>query len=457
MTALQYTPRRTIVVLWVVLALLAAMLLVLARPTHALTTFTVNSTGDQNDLDFPGGTFDDSSDGVCDADAAAGEQCTLRTAIQQANVTTGADTIHFNIPEDPNDQTDDTKVISPGSPLPTITQRVTIDGYTQGDAEPNTLAVGNDAVLNVELDGTNAGSGACGLDLDASSSVVRGLVINNFDQDGIRTFGNNNKFEGNFLGTFPSGIHASGNFFGVHILFGTNNIVGGTSPEARNLISGNRSSGVGITNGSSSTKVFGNYIGTKKDGSANLGNDEHGVLIFGGRNNTIGTGTAAGANTIAFNGGDGVTLTDGITFGDAQGNRILSNSTFSNQGLGIDLAPDGPNPNDAQDTDSFGPNTLQNKPILTSATTTGTRITIEGILRSSPDDNVTIRFFSNPTGNQGKTFLGLKTVTTDANGDAPFTRVLAVVVPAGQRITATATGPGGNTSEFSGARVVVQQ
>jgi hypothetical protein len=140
---------------------------------------------------------------------------------------------------------------------------VTIDGYTQGDAEPNTLAVGNDAVLNIELDGTNAGSGACGLDLDASSSVVRGLVINYIDQDGIRTFGNNNKFEGNFLGTFPSGIHASGNFFEVHIFFGTNNIVGGTSPEARNLISGNRSSGVGITTGSSSTKVFGNYIGTK--------------------------------------------------------------------------------------------------------------------------------------------------------------------------------------------------
>jgi hypothetical protein len=181
------------------------------------------------------------------------------------------------------------------------------------------------------------------------------------------------------------------------------------------------------------------------------------VLIFGGRNNTIGTGTAAGANTIAFNGGDGVTLTDGVTFGDTKGNGILSNSTFSNQGLGIDFAPDGPNPNDAQDTDSFGPNTLQNKQILTSATTAGTRITIEGILRSSPDDNFTIRFFSNPTGNQGKTFLGLKTVTTDANGDAPFTRVLAVVVPAGQRITATATGSGGNTSEFSGARVVVQQ
>src|SRR3712207_1576365 len=74
--------------------------------------------------------------------------------------------------------------------------------------------------------------------------------------------------------------------------------------------------------------------------------------------NTIGTGTSAGANTIAFNGGDGVTLTDGIIFGDAQGNRILSNSTFSNQGLGIDLAPDGPNPNDEQDTYSFVPNTL---------------------------------------------------------------------------------------------------
>jgi hypothetical protein len=38
-----------------------------AEPAHAATpSFTVNSTGDEDDLDFPGGTFDGSSDGRCD-------------------------------------------------------------------------------------------------------------------------------------------------------------------------------------------------------------------------------------------------------------------------------------------------------------------------------------------------------------------------------------------------------
>src|SRR5215207_2280031 len=39
-------------------------LLVVARSAHADTTFTVNSIVDQNDLDFPGSTFDNSSDGA---------------------------------------------------------------------------------------------------------------------------------------------------------------------------------------------------------------------------------------------------------------------------------------------------------------------------------------------------------------------------------------------------------
>ena len=70
----------------------------------------------------------------------------------------------------------------------------------------------------------------------------------------------------------------------------------------------------------------------------------------------------------------------------------------------------------------------------------------------------TIRFFANPVfspaGYEGKRYLGQKSVTTDENGDVSFTRQIAIAVRAGQVITAT--GPGGNASEFSGPRRVVQ-
>ena len=46
-------------------------------------------------------------------------------------------------------------------------------------------------------------------------------------------------------------------------------------------------------------------------------------------------------------------------------------------------------------------------------------------------------------------------MTTNANGNAPFTFIRTPAVAAGQTITATATGPGGNTSEFLPPRRVM--
>jgi CSLREA domain-containing protein len=455
----QKVPFRAIMVALLV-AMMGAFLvlgLVTGRLAHATTTFTVNNTGNENDLDFPGGTFDGSSDGLCDTDAAAGEQCTLRAAIQEANVTAGADTINFNILATSDSGCESGSGVCTISPdfLTVISEEVTIDGYTQPGSHPNTLAKGNDAVLKIELAGTNAGV-TDGLEVRASNSVVRGLVINDFDKGGagLSVAGDNNKIEGNFIGTDPTGTSDVGNSFGVSIR-GTNNTLGGTSPEARNLISGNLESGVRLEALTTSTKVLGNYIGTKRDGRGILANHfGSGVLILNASNNTIGDGTAAGANRIEFNGNDGVSVSiPGIS---ATGNRILRNVMFFNEELGIDLGDDGPTPNDPQDTDS-GPNTLQNKPTLSSATTTGSQITITGTLRSTPNSNFTIRFFSSHFGNEGERFLGQKSVTTDASGKASFTRVLGDRVPAGERITATATDPGGNTSEFSAVRLVVQQ
>jgi hypothetical protein len=188
--------------------------------------------------------------------------------------------------------------------------------------------------------------------------------------------------------------------------------------------------------------VLGNWIGTDRTGAARLGNGGSGILTKQSEGH-IGGADAIEANTIQFNGGDGVSVVSG------SGNRILHNAIGRNGGLGIDLNDDGPTPNDAGDADG-GANSTQNKSVISSATVSDGTITIEGELTSTPEKTFAVRFFSNPSGNEGKTFLTLRSVTTNAGGNAPFTFSFATAVPTGQTITATATGSEG-TSEFSAA------
>ena len=199
----------------------------------------------------------------------------------------------------------------------------------------------------------------------------------------------------------------------------------------------------------------GNLVGTRKDGITALGNDGDDVLIGSG-DNSVGDFSPSAANTIAFNEGTGVK----VVGDDSIRNRVLANSIFSNKGLGIDLAGGvenaaGATGNDPGDLDE-GPNDLQNKPTLTSAVTSGRKTTVGARLGSTPSDPFLIQFFSNPPDNEGKKFIGSKSVSTDANGGAVFKFVAPQRVQAGQRITATATDVvGANTSEFSAPRAVV--
>ena len=195
----------------VVLAALTA-----AGPARAAATFTVNGTADRGDANF--------ADGRCDTDpATSGNQCTLRAAIEEANETAGADEIRFDI------SGIGVKTIATGSRPPTITEAVTIDGYTQPGAKKNTLAKGTNAVLLIQLRGIAAGD-VLELDIAASNVVVRGLVINGFRFEGIRTGGANTRIEGNLLGTDPSGTQALGNGSGVNAE-GLNAAVGAQRPR----------------------------------------------------------------------------------------------------------------------------------------------------------------------------------------------------------------------------------
>jgi CSLREA domain-containing protein len=447
-----------------VLAMMAVMLLAANRPAHAESTFTVDSQVDASDINL--------DDDVCDVNFGPDvEECTLRAAIQEANNTPGADVINFNI-----NTLDRIATISPVSQLPEITDRVTIDGYSQPGASPNKLAKGTNAVLKIELEGSRAGT-ASGLQIDAggSGSVVKGLAINRFTLDGIaivrnnsNSLGNNqNTIEGNFIGTDLGGTFDVGNGGdGVSVSSpSSSNTVGGSSPAARNLISGNGGEGVNIKANflnpgpASFNRVMGNLIGTKKDGTTALGNSDDGVEIFFASNNTV------SSNTIAFNFRDGVRVFE--TFGPdaANGNLLFGNSIFSNVEQGIDLGDDGRTINDPDDPatpepdpdSDTGPNGLQNFPVLTSAKTSpnGTT-TIKGTLNSQLNRTFILQFFSNPKGNEGKKLIGQAGVSTDATGNATFTFKPAQKVRIGKKITATATDAGAkNTSEFSAPKKVV--
>ena len=188
-------------------ALVVAPLALAAKPAQAATTFTVNSTSDRSDLDFPGGVYDGSLDGKCFTGSVLvvqGEECTLRADIQEANKTPGADVINFDIPGT------GVNTIAPTFELPAVTGPVTINGYSQPGAQPNTKAVGSDAVMKIMLSGAKTVN-ADALEIGASGSTVKGLVVNQWQGVGIRILGSGatgNRITGNYIGTDPDGAGA---------------------------------------------------------------------------------------------------------------------------------------------------------------------------------------------------------------------------------------------------------
>lgn len=262
----------------------------------------------------------------------------LRQAILDANAISGADVIEFAIPAA------GVQTISLLSPLPNITEQVTINGYTQPSSSANTLSIGNNAVINIEIDGTNADY-ALTFAAGSNGSIVKGLVINRcnngaFGAININTGVSNIIISGCFIGTDASGTTAQANA-GVGILVrGTNNLIGGTTVADRNIISGNSFAGMQIDTGTGN-QIKGNYIGTDKNGTAILSNVVYGIYIFTGGNNTIIGGTLPNErNIISGNTGQGIAL-ENVSGNSIRGNYIGTNASgtasLPNSGAGVYL------------------------------------------------------------------------------------------------------------------------
>lgn len=245
----------------------------------------------------------------------------LRQLILDTNATAGiADTIEFNIPGvGPH-------TISPVTPLPTIADSLSIDGWS----EPN---YANDDVPVVILDGASAGVAAVGLDFSTGSdaSSVRGLSIVNFTSHGISLDASNSWIYGNNLGVLPDGVTAAGNGgAGITIQgIASNNRIGTNDDGSndvfeRNVIGGNLD-GVVIAGATQTGNVVaGNYIGVGADGVSVVANTLDGVRLEGGAtNNIVGGLTSDLGNVISGNDRRGVSILNETSDGNTVQHNLI--------------------------------------------------------------------------------------------------------------------------------------
>ncbi|HEY4256165.1 MAG TPA: CSLREA domain-containing protein [Candidatus Udaeobacter sp.] len=295
-------------------------------------TFTVTSTAD--------------TDG-----STCGAGCTLRQAVNASNAnpppTGTTNLIAFNIPSgDPGcDSTTHVCTIALTECLGLsqgfcfgLSQPMIIDGYTQPGASPNTLAIGDNANIRIKVIGDAAGDRViqlcspteCGLPGDSSGSTVKGLClagITNTHQTLVFVGSNNDLVTGNFIGVDTDGTTVVSDGTSVQVSNGssqhtTGNVIGGTSPGARNVIASNGGFG-GIENDGDATLVQGNYFGTNAAGTAAIGSGTTGIDAEIGTGLIIG-GSAPGAGNVINATGSGVAI-GGVQFNAAVNTTIQGN------------------------------------------------------------------------------------------------------------------------------------
>ncbi|MEZ5341377.1 MAG: LamG-like jellyroll fold domain-containing protein [Acidimicrobiales bacterium] len=468
--------------------------------------YVVNSTEDRPDGSTADGICDTGS-----ANSTGAPECTLRAALQQANTHAGADTINFAMPatEAGYNAGDAAWFIRPTGPLPNISESVALTGELQAGYVANTADAPNglNGTQVVVLDGTLT-SGADGLVAMADNVSIASLVVSGFDGAGITLAGSNSAVRGTYVGTDPAGAAPLPNGGTGIVVTGSIATVGGLDPADRVLVSGNGDQGIDIL--ASNARVVGSVVGLNATTTAALPNGSNGIAlnnttratigvpgagnIVAGNNqstfwadgifinagsdhriqsNLIGTNVAGApfgnfnagiaidsaqtiliggtdpteSNAIAFNGSDGVVVTNFL----ADDIAIVGNSFNLNGDLALDNSDDGPTPNGSAD----GVNGNIDYPTIVSATASGGVIDVTLELDASFGAYL-LQLWSTPVADpsgygEAETFLGSAGIVHAGAGPQQF--ALSVAGSPGDNLTATATeqfGPGfGSSSEFS--------
>ena len=319
--------------------------------------------------------------------------------------------------------------------------------------------------IGTDVNGTSdLGNNRNGVTIDwGTNNTIGGAVTgagniisgNNLCGIFISSASDGNQIQGNYIGTDVNGTADLGNSATGVYIYSAGNTIGGTTAEARNVISGNNDNGISIRYEQAvNNLVQGNYIGMDASGTSPLGNSGDGVWIRDASDNLVGGTTTGACNLISGNSSHGVRIRTGT------GNAVFSNSIFSNAGLGIKLGwDDAVTINDSSDADT-GPNNLQNFPDLVGVNISDGDLTIAYIVTSDTNYSaypIRVEFFrADNSGEEGKTFIGTDNYEGTNSQRYKFaTFTPSVTVNVGDLIVATASDADSNTSEFSCSNIEV--
>jgi parallel beta-helix repeat protein len=365
----------------------------------------------------------------------------LRQAILDANANPDYSFINFDIPGGCP------QTIAPASALPTITQGVRIDAYSQPGSAANTHATADNATRCVIL----AGGGVIATGLDyagplASQFWLQGIAIGGFTGAGLRLSGGTDDLVwGNQFGGKVGATTLAGNGSGIVLtVLAESASIGGDAVVQRNVIAG--SSGNGIVTGSvgffssADNEIVNNLIGAY--GAATIAAGNGTGIWLGTSGNTVRDnmivnstldgvhleGASANGNTIERNrigridticipipvphcfadsapnlrhgvriaGGahDNVVSLNSVwnsaqmgisVGGSGKGNRLSANSVYKSGQYGIDLDGSGLNDNDAAPAAQDQPNRGLNYPGIARVYGGNRNGWVEGSIDSTPD------------------------------------------------------------------------
>jgi hypothetical protein len=193
------------------------------------------------------------------------------------------------------------------------------------------------------------------------------------------------RIRGNLIGTNAAGTAAIANrSYGIDLTSFRDVVIGGTTPAARNVISGNEFTAIQLGAGTApaafpNLRVLGNHIGTDWSGSLPIPNGRNAaspsqpqpsILLFAGGACSVQIGGfGAGESNLIAHGG-----AQGILVGTCTRVASAGNLHIGHRGMAIDTSAtsfaDGPTANDPGDADSGG-NRLQNSPDVVDAVPVG--------------------------------------------------------------------------------------
>jgi len=308
----------------------------------------------------------------------------------------------------------------------------------------NSVGVGVDGVTNIpNARGIVLRNGSRNVQVGGTNALDANVIARNSGTEVWLQGSAGNRVEGNYIGVMNGGIAFPAGQSGLGM-----DIENSPSNQILNNVIGQVGDALRIVStGSYRNVVQGNYIGEYN--LEIIRNSGWGVYILNASDNLIGGDSTSLRNVIAHNAG-GIVVTNTVGT-NAINNRLGPSLIFSNApNQNIDLGPRGLTTNDFEDAD-IGANNLQNKPFITNGiTTAGGIVYAQGLLHSAPNTTYGIDIYrSGSTNAEGFRYLGRTYVVTDGDGNAPFTAGFPVGVASGAYLTATATDPFNNTSEFS--------